>query len=378
MQELDRLRRRAGAVGVVALGLCVVGALASPAQFFHSYLMGFLLWLGVALGCMAIAMLHHLSGGAWGQAIRPLLEAGTRTIPLMPILWLPLLLGLPTLYLWAQPEAVAADPLLQHKQVYLNVPFFLGRAAVYFAFWVGLALLLTRRGPARQGGEGDAAPRLRRVSTIGLIVYVLTATFSAIDWVMSLEPHWFSTMFGVLIIGGQGLGAFAFVVASTVFLFDRLPFARDMRPSDFHDLGNLILAFVMLWTYFAFSQFLIIWSGNLPEEIPWYVHRLDGGWQWIALSLVIFHFAIPFLLLLSRTTKRAARTLGVVALGLVAMRLVDLFWLIAPELHQEGLDVHWLDVMAPLGIGGIWLAVFTTQLATAEARRLGVAVAGDR
>jgi hypothetical protein len=216
------------------------------------------------------------------------------------------------------------------------------------------------------------------VSTIGLIVYVLTATFSAIDWVMSLEPHWFSTMFGVLIIGGQGLGAFAFVVASTVFLFDRLPFARDMRAADFHDLGNLILAFVMLWTYFAFSQFLIIWSGNLPEEIPWYVHRLDGGWQWIALMLVIFHFAIPFLLLLSRTTKRAARMLGLVALGLVAMRLVDLFWLIAPELHQEGLNVHWLDVMAPLGIGGIWLAIFTSQLAAAEARRLAVAVAEDR
>lgn len=347
----------------MALALCGVGALLSPSQFFHSYLMGFLLWLGIALGCLAFVMIHHLSGGEWGTAFRPLLEAATRTMPLLALLWVPILFGLRPLYLWARPEAVATDAVLQYKHLYLNVPFFLARAVLYFALWSLFAFFLNRWSlEQRRADDEPGARRLRRLSAGGLVVYVLTITFASIDWVMSLEPHWFSSIFGLLFIGGQGIGALAFVIASAVLLFERMPFARSITAQNFHDLGNLLLAFVMLWAYFAFSQFLIIWSGNLPEEIPWYVHRLQSGWQWIGVALVVFHFAVPFMLLLSRTTKRTGRTLAYVAAGVIVMRLVDLFWLIAPELHQDGLRVHWLDLLAPIGIGGIWLAAFTWQL----------------
>lgn len=362
------LHRVQGAALVVAgIGIlgCVVGVFAARPQFFHAYLISYLFFLGLALGSMAILMIQYITGGAWGAVIRRLLESATRTLPLMALLFLPIALGLTDLYEWARPEHVAHDPILQHKSLYLNVPFFLGRAVFYFVAWITTAYFLNR-----WSREQDAAadPRLTRrlemISRGGLLLYALTMTFAAMDWGMSLEPHWFSTLYGVMFMGGQGLSTFAFMIPMAALLADRQPFARIISPAQFHDLGKLMLAFVMLWAYFALSQYLIIWSANLPEEIPWYLARTKNGWQWVALVLVIVHFALPFLVLLSRDIKRHARSVAVVALILIGARFVDLFWLLRPAVAPEGFAIHWLDPAAAAAVGGMWMWLFVSQLKT--------------
>lgn len=360
-------RVQGGALVVAGLGVlgCVIGVFAARPQFFHAYLIAYLFFLGLALGSMAILMIQYITGGAWGAVIRRLLESATRTLPLMAVLFIPIALGLTDLYEWARPEHVAHDPILQHKSLYLNVPFFLGRAVFYFVAWIGTAYFLNR-----WSREQDAAadPRLTRrlemMSRGGLLLYALTMTFAAMDWGMSLEPHWFSTLYGVMFMGGQGLSTFAFMIPMAALLADRQPFARIISPAQFHDLGKLMLAFVMLWAYFALSQYLIIWSANLPEEIPWYLARTKNGWQWVALVLVIVHFALPFLVLLSRDVKRHARAVAVVALVLIGARFVDLFWLLRPAVAPEGFAIHWLDPAAAAAVGGMWMWLFVSQLKT--------------
>lgn len=302
-------------------------------------------------------------GGGWGFSIQRMLESGTRTLPLMIVLLLPLAFGVKELYLWAQPEVMAQDKLLQHKVPYLNISFFAIRTAVYFAIW-GIFIFWLNRWSKRQDENGDAAlsTKLRHLSGPALVIYVLTLTFASVDWVMSLDPHWFSTIYGVLFVVGNGLLTLAFVIVAAVLLAQHKPLSEVMEAKHFHDLGNLMFAFVLLWAYVSFSQFLIIWSGNLPEEIPWYLHRMHGGWQWLALALLLFHFALPFVFLLSRKAKRRVEVLRKVALWMIAMRFIDLFWLIAPSFHAERLTVHWLDIVAPAGIGGLWLAYFVWQL----------------
>lgn len=361
--EWDRLQRGSLIVGVIGLGLCLLGATFSRQQFFQSYLFAYVFWLGIALGCLGIVMLHNLSGGAWGLAIRRLLESGMRTLPLLALLFLPLLFGLHHLYEWARPEAVAHDAVLQHKAAYLNFPFFLIRAALYFTLWVGAALVMGRWSEQRDGEAGArAAARLRALSAPGLVVYVLTITFASIDWIMSLEPHWYSTIFGVHFLGGHGLAAFAFAILLSAILSRRAPAGGTIAPAYRVDLGNLLLGFVMLWAYFAFSQWLIIWSGNLPEEVTWYTRRNSGGWEWLARLLAAFHFFVPFLLLLSRRNKRRAESLAIIAATILVMRLVDVYWYTVPAFHPGEFTIHWMDVAAPVGLGGIWLAAFLWQL----------------
>jgi hypothetical protein len=320
--------------------------------------------LGISLGSMAVAMIHHLTGGGWGMVSRRPLEAAGRTLPLLTLYFIPIVVfGMAPLYSWARPAIVAHDPVLQLKSLYLNVPFFLVRAAVYFLAWNLLALTMTR-----WSSEQDRAGlrpigterKFRLLSAGGLLVYALTITFASIDWVMSLDPHWFSTIFGILFMGGQGLAALAFVIIVLASVSDLPPFAGVIKPLHFHDLGKLMFAFVMLWAYFSFSQFLIIWSGNLPEEIPWYLERMHGVWGFIAIALIVVQFAAPFLLLLSRELKRNARMLRNVALIVLAMRFFDLLWLIKPG--AEGLHLHWMDFIVPAGLFGLWLFVFVGQL----------------
>jgi hypothetical protein len=363
LEGWHRLQRASLLVGGVALALCGLGAMVSAQQFFYSYLMAYTFWLGIALGALGILMLHNLTGGAWGVLVRRLMESAIRTLPLLLVLFLPLLLGLQSLYEWARPEAVAHDPALQGKVAYLNVPFFVLRAAVYFTFWIGAAYLLTRWSrDLERIPDPRLMQRLRLLSGPGLAVYVLTITFSSIDWLMSLEPHWYSTIYGVHFLGGHVLSAFAFAILLGGSLARRQPLARLMQPLHFQDLGNLLLAFVMLWAYFAFSQWLIIWSGNLPEEVTWYTHRTRGGWEWIALALTIFHFFIPFSLLLLRGVKRRVPVLCALAAAIMFMRLIDIFWYTLPAFHPGTLRIHWMDILAPVGIGGLWLAVFIWQL----------------
>ena len=360
---VDRLRSRSLLVGIVALALCLAGALQNRPVFFHAYLTAYLFWLGIALGCLAILMLHHLVSGRWGFVIQRVLEAGGRTLPLMALLFVPLLFGLKELFLWARPEAVAAQAILRHRQPYLNTPFFSLRVVVYFTVWIALATLLSKWSLEQdRTAAPDLTRRIRLLSGPGLILYGLTVTFAAFDWVMTLGPQWHSTIFGAVFIVGQGLAALCFVVVVARQLTNRGPLTGVMAPQQFHDLGNLMLAFVMLWAYMAFSQYLIIWSGNLPDEIPWYVSRMTGGWLWVAIFLMAFHFAVPFFLLLSRTTKRRAEILRGVALGLLAMRLLDLYFIVTPALYPGEFSIHWLFVLAPVGIGGVWLWAFLGQM----------------
>jgi hypothetical protein len=365
---VTRFQRNAALTGAAVLGLSAVLAILTGAgaeQFFRSYLAGFMLWLGIALGSLAILMLHHLTGGAWGMVIRRQLEAASRTIPLLTLAFVPLLFGLRALYIWARPEVVAGDVILQAKQPYLNVPFFIGRAVFYFAVWNVLMYVINRW--SAEQDEGGRRPigserKFRQIAAPGLMAYGLTITFASVDWVMSLDPHWFSTIFGVLFMGAQALSAMAFAIVVLAVTSRYTPLADVVEPSHFHDLGKLLFAFVMLWAYFSFSQFLIIWSGNLPEEIPWYIERLHGVWGAVALLVLIGSFILPFMLLLSRDIKRTPRLLAAVAAGVVVMRLVDLFWLIAPRPGHHGFPIHWLDVTLPVALGGLWLALFAREL----------------
>lgn len=361
-------RARGGALwtGLAGLAACAVGAAVSPEHFFRSYLFGYVFWLGVALGCLAIVLIHHVTGGAWGLVIRRLLESATRTIPVMAILFVPLLFGIGTLYEWSHADVVAKDPLLQHKQAYLNVPFFIVRTVLYFIVWSALAWVLSAWS-RRQDETGD--PRLvRRFQMLGaggLLLFVLTMTFASVDWLMSLEPHWFSTIYGILIMAGQAVSAFCVAIAALILLSRFEPLSKALRADHIHDLSKMLFTTVLVWAYFAFSQFIIVWSGNLPEETPWYLRRMSGGWQWVGFALIMLHFGLPFMLLLSRRIKRDPRRLmGVVAL-VFAMRLIDLHWMIAPAFSQGSWSVHWLDVAAPVGVGGIWIFLWLGQLTRA-------------
>jgi hypothetical protein len=361
--ELKGLQQRlllAGAVGAV---ISLLGFLLNSRQFFQSYLMAYMLWLGVTLGCLALGMVHQLSGGAWGVLIRRPIGAASRVIPLMTVLFLPIALGVMRIYPWTNAELVAHDEALQHKQLYLNVPFFLTRAAIYFLAWNALSYFLNRWSLEQdRTGDPRIARRMQMLSGGGLVVYGLTITFASFDWLMSLEPHWYSTIYGVLILGGQGLSSLAFLIIVLVWLSRRPPLDQVVVPAHFHDLGNLMLAFVMLWAYFSFSQYLIIWAGNLPAEIGWYLHRMQTGWRPIAVVLMLFHFALPFVVLLSRTVKRQGRLLVRVAIAVLVVRLVDLWWLIGPEFHTDGIAVSWMDAWIPVSMGAIWAAAFVYQL----------------
>jgi hypothetical protein len=246
---------------------------------------------------------------------------------------------------------------------YLNAPFFTSRAVGYFAAWLALALLLDRWSRAQdRTGDPRFAVLMRKLSGGGLVLLAFTVTFAAFDWVMSLEPHWFSTIFGMLFLAGQGLGAMAFIIAVAYPLSERPEVGRALAPTVLNDLGNLMLAFVMIWAYLAFSQLLIIWAGNLPEEIPWYLHRIGGGWDLLAIALAVFYFAVPFLVLLGRRNKRQHRRLATIAIGVLVARGLDLFLLTAPEFYRGKLTVHWLDVAALAGLGGLWLTMFLWRL----------------
>jgi hypothetical protein len=363
--ELERYQLpliAAGAAGLI-LGAVASALTAGAAQFFQSYLMAYMFCLGLTLGCLALGMVHQLSGGAWGVVLRRPIGAASRVLPVLTLLFVPILIGMSRLYIWTHADVVAADELIRHKQLYLNTPFFIGRAVLYFAVWNTVSFLLNRWSLEQdRTGDPQLARRMQRLSAGGLVAYGLTITFASFDWLMSLAPDWYSTIYGMLIIGGQGLAAISFLVLTIAWLSRRPPLDTIIIADHFHDAGNLTLTFVMLWAYFAFSQYLIIWAGNLPKEISWYQHRLQTGWRAIAIILVVFHFVVPFLVLLSRRVKRQAAALAAVAAAILIARLVDLFWLIAPEFHQNGIAVSWLDVLLPASLLSLWLGCFVWQL----------------
>jgi hypothetical protein len=360
--------------GVASLILALIPA--TREQFFHSYLLGFIFWLGITLGSMCFLMIQHLTGGKWGMVIRRPLEAGMNTLPLMAILFIPLVAaGLPYLYT-GNHEAVGGWPGWLHYQgvdkhlemmshSYLTVGGYLWRAIVYFAIWFCLAFLLNRWSLEQDNPPvQNLAPRFRRISAPGIILYAFSISFALIDWVMSIDPHWYSTIFGFIFIVGQCLCAMCMMVVVERILLPYPPMDRLIKPKEVHDHGKLMLTFILLWAYFSFSQILIIWAGNLPMEIRFYARRLYSGWEIMGLGLVIFHFALPFLFLLSRPFKRNVRSLVWLAVLLIFMRYIDLFWYIEPSFHKT-LIFYWgylLDLVVPIAMGGFWMALFFRNL----------------
>lgn len=360
----EPLMKRAGLVGVAALGLLVVGAIAGDRdQFFRSYLIGFVFWLGIAFGCLGIQMIHALTGGRWGPPIQRTLYAASTTLPLFAVLFLPLLGGMQALYPWARPEALD-DHVLQHKAAYLNVPFFIGRALACLAVWSALAMVLYRRAIPRLGKTSSA--KMRVIAGPGLLIGAMTMSVAAIDWLMSLEPHWFSTMFPVIVIVGQLLSAQCFVIAMLVF--DKKKTGGEVPIDPLHDLGNLLLLFVMLWAYVSYSQYLIIYAANMAEDVTFYAHRSAGGWQSVAFGLIVLHFAVPFFVLLSRRSKRSPQILGTLAAGLILMRFVELYWVTAPNFYGDHVSFQWMDLAGVIAVGGVWSAYFFHRLGKKELR----------
>jgi len=361
--DLKLWRTRSFAVGIAGALLCLVGLFVSPFQFYRSYLWAYLYIVGLSVGSLAWLMLQYITGGNWGMVIRRPCEAAARTLPLVALMFLPILIGIPNLYDWSHAAKVAADPDLQHKHLYLNVPFFLGRAALYLGGWTLIGWLFSKWGK-QEDTEGHNAVhgKFAKLAPPGLIFWALSVTFMSIDWVLSVNPKWFSTMFGLLFMASQGLTSMAFLIALMVFLSKRKPMSDVLTARHLHDLGKFLLALVMVWAYFSFSQFLIIWAGNLPEEIPWYMTRLNGGWEYVALLLVFGHFALPFALLLSCDLKRNFKLLAGIAVFILCMRLVDLYWLVAPDFRKASFGLSWMDFAAPMGLIGLWLAFFLWQL----------------
>jgi hypothetical protein len=350
------------AIGVAFFIASAIGALFSPQDFFRSYLVAYLFWIGLTLGSLAMLMLQYLTGGAWGVVSRRTFEAASRTMPLIIVLFIPLAIGIPYLYDWAHPELVRREFVLQHRSGYMNPPMFILRACAYFTIWMVLTYFLNKWS-ANQDRDGGRQPRLAALSAPGLILYVFTITFAAVDWAESLTTNWYSTMWGFLFVAMQGLQATAFVIIVLALLSKRQPIQGTVTPSHFHDLGKLILMFVMLWAYFAFSQLLIVWAGNLSDEITWYLQRLHTSWGWLGVALIVFQFIVPFLLLLSRPLKRNPVLLACVVGIVLFMRFVDLLWIVLPSYYQHGFHFHWLNFSAPIGMGGLWVAMFLWELA---------------
>lgn len=362
--DLAGLQRKAWVIGGIGTVLSLAGLFMDSGQFYRSYLVSWLMCLSVALGCMAVLMLNHIVRGGWGILVRRVMESAAGTLPLLTVLFIPIVLGMQEIYIWARPDVVAADELIQAKARYLNPMGFTLRGFGYLLVWSLFSWMLIRASTQQDKTDDPALfRRMRLISAPGLAIYCLLATFASVDWLMSLDPHWYSSLFGVYFVGGQGVAAFAFIIPVALYLSKREPMSGALTQRHFHDYGKLLLAFVMLWSYFALSQLLIIWSANLPEEVTWYLERSTGGWQYIFLTLAVFHFAVPFALLLSRDLKRDASKLAIVALWLLLMRWLDLYWLAAPTFHHGGLHFHWLDLTTLVGLGGIWFAVFTRNLA---------------
>jgi hypothetical protein len=361
-QSLDRLPLSLGLGGITLLLICLAPGLGDQPELFRSYLVAYLFWIGITLGSLALLMVQHLTGGNWALVIRRILEASSRTLPLMAIAALPLLVGMKSLYSWSRPEET--DPVILQKHFYLNPKFFVVRMVVYFAVWLALTHFLNKWSRMEDAGDASLSlwVRMESLSGIGLVLYGLTVTFASVDWVMSLEPRWYSTIYGMIFMVGQALGALAFAVLMLIWLSNEKPLSEVVSVSHFQDLGSFLLTFVMLWAYLAFSQYLIIWGGNLSEEIPWYIRRMQGVWGVVGLLVILLNFALPFFLLLFRNVKRRKHSLLVVAVLLLVIRLVDMYWMVLPAFGGGNARLTWMNIALPLGFGGIWFAYFIRQL----------------
>jgi hypothetical protein len=359
---LGRIQSRALIAALVGLVLCVIGLITDPAQFYHSYLFAFVYWVGLPLGAFGVMMLHNLVRGGWGFPIKRGLEASAQTIVVMLVLFIPVIIGMMngSLYVWSDAAKVAADPILTHKQPYLNPSSWTIRSVAFFLVWIAMTFAMVRAQRKLEiPGEALFTRKLQNRSGLYLLIFFLVATFAAFDWIMSLEPHWYSTIYGMIVIVGQVLSTFAFSVIMLRYMALRdQRYASRITKTNNHDLGTLLFAVTMFWAYVSFSQLLIIWAANLPEEVPWYLERMEGGFGVIMVLLLLFHFIAPWMVLLNKKVKQNTQYLVKVAWFILAMRLVETYWLVEPSITQGVLRLHWLDLATPLAIGGIWVWSF--------------------
>lgn len=369
--DIARLRMLALGIGGIGLIVWAVGLYFQPEQALRSWLLGFIFWGGIGIGSIGVLILQYLTGGAWGVVIRRIVEAGSRTLPVILVLWLPLAIGLTSLYEWT--HLPPDDYAMKGRGWFMTTESWILRSVVYFALFGVIVFLLNKWGGEQDKTDNyeDAEKFLGRATAFCgpiMVIYALIVTFAVVDWVMMLDPHFFSTMWGLLFVAGWALSCFCFSVTLLAYLSDKAPMNRVLGFRHFHDLGKLMLALVMVWAYFNFSQFLIIWSGNIPEETGWYIDRMKGGWGYIGVGLILLHFAFPYLLLLRQDLKRKAKMLASVAVFILLMRLVDMFYLIGPNpridhtLERGAFIVSWMDFVAPVAVGGIWLWYFFGQL----------------
>lgn len=376
--DIKRWGKLALGIGGVAMLAWLVGSYINLEQGLRSWLLGFIFWGGIAVGSLGLLMLQYLTGGAWGVVSRRIFEAGTRTLPLVAILFIPIAAGVTHLYHFTHLDP-ATDKIIAHRGWYMEWKWWIVRAVVYFILFFIIKHFLLKWSDAQDKTStvSEANGLLARASRFcgpTMVVYALVVTFAVVDWVMMLDPHWFSTIFGLLFVIGWGLSCISFTIALLAALSDKAPLNRVLGKRHFHDLGKLMLAMVMVWAYFNFSQFLIIWSGNIPEETPYYIRRMHGGWGVMGIVLVVLHFAFPFLTLLQQDFKRRAKGLALLAIFILTIRIVDMYYLIGPSdrvhsVAEGGVDpavftLHWLDIAAPIAIGGIWLWFFFTRLAS--------------
>jgi hypothetical protein len=354
-----RLPAIGSALAVVGLGATLALGLGDRPQLWHSWLVAALFVLSLALGGLFFVLTQHATSAGWSGAVRRIAENAMAAMPFVALLFAPLLLGLGELFHWSHADAVAADPLLAHKQPYLNVPFFVARTVFYFAAWCGLAYWFGRLSRQQdRTGDHQLTRRMRWASAPSLILFALTLTFASFDWLMSLNPHWYSTIFGVYFFAGSLVGVFAFMALVTIAQGRAGLLVEVVTVEHRHQIGQLLFAFVAFWAYIAFSQYFLIWYGNIPEETVFFAERMSGSWRMASVALALGHFIVPFFFLLPRAIKRNPAALAAASLWLLAMHLLDLYWLVMPNLHHDGMAPNLLDFTALLGAGGLFLAAF--------------------
>jgi hypothetical protein len=368
-EQVNRYRSLSLIVGVVGLVLAGVGFAINREQFYHSYLFGFIFWVGVALGCLVILLIGHSASGSWSVVTRRAVEAGASTFWLCALLFIPVVLsffvkGEHPLYLWSDQSVVDHDHVLKLKSGYLNVGFFLIRSLAFFICFIFISyrLLSWSRQQDEASDPGEYKKKMRNFSAPMLVLVIILMTFASVDWLMSLDPHWTSTIFGILFLGDAGLSAISFLILAMILLSKYPPLSEYFVGRSMHDISKLMFAFTLFWAYFSLSQFLIIWAGNLPEEIPWYINRLSEGWKVIAGAIVLLHFVVPFFILLPRRANRSRRIMVAVATIMFVMRIIDTFWMVGPSEYDKRFHVSWMDIVIPIGIGGIWLWAFFTHI----------------
>ena len=376
--DINRWRTIALGIGGIFSAIILVIALFFPEQreqALRAWLLGFIFWGGIGIGGLGILILQHLTGGAWGIVIRRIAEACSRTLPIIAVLFIPLAVGVATHSIYEWTHLIGADNAVNWRQPFLAPHWWIIRAIMYFALWGIMAHFLNKWSYQQdQANDFETALKMAedssKFSGPTMVFYVLVVSFAAIDWVMTLDPHWYSTIWGLLYATGWALSCFCFSVALLAVLVNKAPMNRVLNSKHFHDIGKLMLALVMVWAYFNFSQFLIIWSGNLPEETKWYLTRMEGTWGVIGVLLIVFHFAFPFLVLLNRDIKRNSKWLAATAIFILFLRLVDMFYMIgpSPQIGMMGKETtfadsfSWMYLVAPLGVGGIWLWYFLGEL----------------